>query len=92
MEAVEATTKTGLREGMPITSGFVDAMREAFGRDAVNGWILGQNGGAFWASENGQEYGERPEPGTQAMSLEAYRKLGRPLFPTKEENGDASVR
>ena len=34
-------------------TGALIALPEAFGRDEVNGWILGQNGGSFWASEAG---------------------------------------
>jgi len=84
MEPIEATEKKSLREAMPITSGFIDAMRDAFGRDEVNSWILGQNGGAFWASENGHEWGERPALGAQAMSLYAYERLGQPRLQTRK--------
>ena len=84
METLEATTKKSLREVMRISSGFVDSMRAAFGADEVNGWLLGRNGGAFWASENGHEWGERPALGAQAMSLYAYERLGQPRLQTRK--------
>lgn len=47
---------------MPVVSGFIDAMREAFGREvidaAIRSGIAGR--GTFWASENGIEVGSRP--------------------------------
>lgn len=66
----------GLREDMPEVTAFVDAMRAAFGREEVNGWLLGRDGAAFWARENGHEWGERPDLGSQAMSAHAYARLG----------------
>ena len=41
---------------------FIDGMREAFGKDAIDAQIrLGIAGhGTFWASENGIEIGSRP--------------------------------
>ena len=49
----------------------------------MNGWILGHNGAAFWARENGVEYGQRLELGSQAMSVEAYLRLWQSAGPAK---------
>ena len=43
----------GLREEMPITAAFVDDLRQAFGAEAVNGWLRGRDGGWLCARENG---------------------------------------
>lgn len=44
---------------MPETAAFVDAMRQAFGVDEINGQIRKGMAGdpVFWASENGHEIG-----------------------------------
>ena len=73
-----------LRDEMPTVAAFVDDMRTAFGADEFNGWMLGRDGGEFWASENGHEWGERPQLGSQVMGVEAYLRLGQPLFPEPE--------
>lgn len=50
-----------LREAMPETTAFVDAMREAFGEqlinDAISAGMQGQS--TFWARENGIEVGQQ---------------------------------
>ena len=54
-----------LREVMPITTAFIDEMREAFGEDIINAQIRrGMSGEpGFWASENGREIGcKMPHP------------------------------
>ena len=43
----------GLREEMPLTAAFVDDLRQAFGAEAVNGWLRGRHGGWLCAWENG---------------------------------------
>lgn len=50
-----------LRDTMPETAAFIDAMREAFGADEINASIrAGMEGQpTFWASENGVEIGTR---------------------------------
>lgn len=48
-----------MREAMPLTAAFVDAVRDAFGRDTVDGAIRSgmQGGSDFYASENGYQIG-----------------------------------
>jgi hypothetical protein len=48
-----------LRDQMPITAAFIDAMREAFGADVINAQIRAGLRGepGFWARENGYEVG-----------------------------------
>ena len=55
-------SERSLREDMPVVAAFIDDLREAFGRDAIDAQIrLGMAGhGTFWASENGIEVGSRP--------------------------------
>lgn len=50
-----------LRQSMPTTTAFIDAMRDAFGSDAINAQIKAGIAGqpTFWAKENGQEIGTR---------------------------------
>ena len=46
---------------MPLVTGFLDEMREAFGKEPIDAQIragMAGNGG-FWASENGIEVGSR---------------------------------
>jgi hypothetical protein len=54
-----------LREAMPETTAFIDALRAAFGADAINPSIkAGMNGQpTFWAQENGIEVGTRAPEG-----------------------------
>lgn len=48
-----------MREHMPVVTAFIDALREAFGRDEVDGWIRdGLRDGTFRASENGHYIGK----------------------------------
>lgn len=55
-----------LRDDMPQTAAFIDALREAFGKDAINAEIrkgIGGLPGHFYASENGFTSGTpTPEP------------------------------
>ena len=45
---------------MPQVTAFIDALREAFGRAEVDGWIrAGLADGSFHASENGHTIGGR---------------------------------
>jgi hypothetical protein len=41
---------------MPSIAAFVDALREAFGEETVNGWLRGERGGSFCAEENGRRW------------------------------------
>lgn len=61
-----------LRQSMPTTAAFIDAMRDAFGADAINAQIKAGIAGqpTFWAKENGQEIGTRaPHSADRAVSL-----------------------
>ena len=53
-----------LRDEMPATAAFIDALRAAFGRDAIDPSIRdGMRGRAgFWAEEGGRQVGT-PMPG-----------------------------
>ena len=49
-----------LRDAMPLTAEFIDALRAAFGAEAINTEIrkgIGGLPGHFYAKENGQEVG-----------------------------------
>lgn len=47
-----------MRERMPVIAAFIDALRDAFGRDEVDGWIRqGLRDGTFRALENGHQIG-----------------------------------
>jgi hypothetical protein len=49
-----------MREKMPKVAAFIDALRDAFGRDEVDGWIRqGMADGSFRAQENGHVIGQR---------------------------------
>lgn len=70
---------------MPVTAGFIDQMREAFGVEQINGAIKGglAGEGSFYAKENGIEIGSRPREmpdkvinGTEFASSFA-RKVGK---------------
>lgn len=54
-----------LRDEMPQTAEFIDALRDAFGKEMINEQIrAGMNGEpVFWASENGKEIGTKVECG-----------------------------
>jgi hypothetical protein len=60
---------SSLRETMPICAAFIDDLREAFGKDAIDGVI--RRGLAkdcepalrFYAAEGGYEIGQRCPPG-----------------------------
>jgi len=69
------TNPTNLRQQMPITAAWIDAMRDAFGVDTINDAIRagmrGQSG--FWASENGFEVGTfMPIRGTMITPVLPY--------------------
>lgn len=50
------------RVDMPEITGFVDALREAFGLEEINSAIKrGMQDGTFWALENGFVVGSPPE-------------------------------
>lgn len=50
-----------LRQAMPETAAFIDALREAFGPESINPSIKAGIDGqpTFWARENGQEVGTK---------------------------------
>lgn len=59
-----------LRDAMPLTAEFIDALRSVFGTDAINTEIkkgVGGLPGHFYAEENGQEVGT-PFPAATALS------------------------
>jgi len=64
-----------LRDEMPWTAGIIDELRQALGKDVVDGQIRkGMKGQpTFWASENGQEIGMRS---TAARSLVSWDDRG----------------
>lgn len=56
---------TRLRQDMPETAAFIDALREAFGRAAIDAQIragLAGVPGRFFAQEGGHEVGTPPVP------------------------------
>jgi len=55
--------KKSLRDEMPETAGFIDSLREAFGKEMVDEQIRqGMRGQpVFWARENGREIGTRSD-------------------------------
>jgi hypothetical protein len=56
--------KVSMREQMPETAAFIDAMRNVFGKDAIDGQIKrGMRGEPmFWATENGHTIGTKVLP------------------------------
>lgn len=65
-----------LRSEMPVVTDFIDALREAFGKEMIDAQIgkAVKNGEpTFWASENGHEIGVRD---LQAKHIVAFDKLG----------------
>lgn len=54
-------SRKSLREAMPTTAAFIDAMRDTFGADMINAAIRAGLDGqpTFWARENGHEVGTR---------------------------------
>jgi hypothetical protein len=47
-----------MRQRMPKVTAWIDALRDAFGRDEVDGWIRdGMANGTFRAEENGHVVG-----------------------------------
>ncbi len=57
--------KQNLREKMPSVTAFIDDLREAFGKDMIDGQIRkGMKGEpVFYASENGVEIGTKVDSG-----------------------------
>ena len=57
-----SATATNLRQQMPQTAAFIDALRDAFGAEGINASIKrGMSGqGGFWAKEGGFEVGTKP--------------------------------
>ena len=81
-------TRVHLREVMPQTAAFIDALRDAFGKDAIDGQIRkGMHGlpGFFHARENGHEVGTPalPVPPGKEISV-ADMQLG-PFNPANKE-------
>ncbi len=65
-------TTRSLRSDMPLVTEFIDAVREAFGRPAVDAAIRAGLDGqpSFWASENGLEIGARlPDTGVPVSQM-----------------------
>lgn len=61
---------SSMREAMPTVTAWIDAMRGAFGADAVTGWIReGLDAGAFYATENGHQVGVPIVAPAHAVSL-----------------------
>lgn len=51
-----------MRDRMPKVAAWIDALREAFGREEVDGWIRdGLANGTFCARENGHVIGGNRE-------------------------------
>jgi hypothetical protein len=69
-------SKPSLREQMPDVTRFIDSMRDAFGKDMIDGQIRrGMKGEpTFWASENRHEIGTRNRA---ARSLVSWDDMGR---------------
>lgn len=64
-----------MRDVMPGVAGFVDACRDAFGVEEVDGWIrAGLKDGTFWAEENGHTVGVRPPESGNRTSAEQWLK------------------
>lgn len=49
--------KKPMREAMPQTAAFIDAMRETFGKDVIDQAL---REGGLYAEENGQTFGTPP--------------------------------
>lgn len=81
------TQKPGsLRQEMPQTTAWIDALRDAFGAPQINAAIkAGIDGaGTFYARENGREIGSRPaQDSAKTVSL-ADIVLGPMAQPKKE--------
>lgn len=74
-----------LRQAMPETAAFIDAMRGAFGAEQINAVIrAGMDGQPmFWARENGNEVGTPPEDDSgrsvslSEIDLKPFRPTGK---------------
>lgn len=57
----QAMTKPSMREQMPVTAGWIDSLRAAFGKDMIDQQIRkGMKGEpVFFASENGHAIGTK---------------------------------
>ncbi len=65
-------TTRSLRSDMPLVTEFIDVVREAFGRPAVDAAIRAGLDGqpTFWARENGLEIGARlPDTGVPVSQM-----------------------
>ena len=82
----DAVTKP-LRASMPQTTAFIDALREAFGVDEINGQIkLGMAGAqTFFAEEGGQSIGTRFTEIRNHITLD--KMVIKPTSPTKTTKG-----
>lgn len=72
-----------LRQTMPQTADFIDALRDAFGAEPVNAAIKnGLAGGTdFYAEENGQQLGHRPPPPGASFTVEQLQLGDFPSVP-----------
>lgn len=74
--------KKPMRELMPSVAAFIDEMREAFGKEHIDGQIRkGMNGAknTFYATENGHEIG------TKFTDPKSFITLDRMVIRTPEE-------
>jgi len=62
-------TKGAMRDEMPVVTAWIDKMRDAFGREHINGQIRAGIKGApvFYASENGHTVGTKPQRGWRVL-------------------------
>lgn len=64
---------------MPVTTAFIDQMREAFGVEIIDAAIRGglRGDGSFFARENGHEVGSRPVevPGRSVNGFDLAKPL-----------------
>lgn len=83
-----------LRQAMPATAAFIDAMREAFGTENINPSIKAGIDGqpTFWASENGQEIGTRFTPAPERTITMADVHIGPWRAPTAPQNASGRKR
>lgn len=94
-------SKGGMREQMPVTAAWIDAMRQAFGAKAVDDAMRrGIRGGqGFHAVENGHEVGtplyrgvplyRAPEPYIRRMGEVAWQSaLDQQAFDNEKGQGD----
>ena len=87
-QPVTTRSPMNMREAMPETAAFIDAMRAAFGEACVNESIRNGMKGfpTFHACENGHEVG------TKAASLGRELKIADMVLIKSEEDHDAKRR